>query len=248
MYRYGMEYLSEIINSVICNPNIFRIRIDNSDKYIFSITTTDTKTSQWYAVAALYDSICEIDHQIKYAFDQVKKFDLPTTLEGYDPFISLSTEEYVALYHTENIVFRVSVLWDLLAQICNVIYETGYDTCKIFYGPYFQKYSKGEKTIDIAKRVTEYLDEEDSDEDINPWPGNHKFLNEYRNQMTHRVSPNITSFSTLGTTMRPPIMYVLHRALEDYYKASEFLCEMINIFLEERRDWMPIGLDDINEG
>ena len=245
MSRCGKEYLIELINAVVYAPNIFRIKISDSDKYIFAIITPDVKTTQWYDVSAIYDSVCEIDRQIKYAFSYVIKYDLPTTLSGYDPFREISEEEYELIYHIENIVFRVSILWDLLAQLCNVIYETGYEKNKVFYNRYFEKYSSGDNEIEIVKRIKSYIDEEDTSEDINHWPGNHAFLNEYRNQIAHRASPNITSVSTFGAIVRPPSMYVLHRAIEDYYMVSSFLYETINKFIDERKDWMPIGLPKI---
>lgn len=85
-----IEYLKEIIDAVICIPNAFRIKIENTDKFIFSISTNDEKTEEWYAVAAIYDSICEIDAQIKYAFNEVMRYELPETLENYNPFSNMN--------------------------------------------------------------------------------------------------------------------------------------------------------------
>ena len=107
------------------------------------------------------------------------------------------------------------------------------------------KYSTNlRKEFDIAKEVYAYLKEEDDLEvDTNPWPGNHACLNNFRNQMTHRISPNISSISSFGETLRPPTLYVLQRAIEDYYMVSSFLCRLINQFLDERKDWAPIGME-----
>lgn len=241
MAQTEKEYLSELANAVICTPNVFRIHIEGG-KYLFSISDNDQKTSDWYAVSAIYDSICEVDKRIKYAFEQAISYNLPETLEGYKPFSKLTEEENIALYHVENIVLRVSILWDLLAQLCNVLYHTGLSVEEIYYNRYFGKYSKGEDAIEIIKEIKTYLDEtEDSESDSNSWRGNHTFLNHYRNQMTHRISPNVTSISTLGMTLRPPVMYVLHRSIEDYYKVSSFLCRLINTFLDERKEWLPFG-------
>lgn len=239
MAQTGKEYLSELVNAVICTPNAFRISIEGG-KYLLSISTDDQKTSDWYAVSAIYDSICEVDKRIKYAFEQAILYNLPETLEGYKPFSKLTEEENIALYHVENIVFRVSILWDLLAQLCNILCHTGLSVEQVYYNRYFDKYSKGENAFEIIKEIKTYLDEtENFDSDANPWRGNHTYLNDYRNQMTHRVSPNVTSISTLGITLRLPVMYVLHRAIEDYYKVSSFLCHIINTFLDERKDWLP---------
>lgn len=47
------ECLKEIIDSVICVPDIFRVKIENTDKFIFSISTKDEKTEEWYSVVAI---------------------------------------------------------------------------------------------------------------------------------------------------------------------------------------------------
>lgn len=239
MSRQGKEYLSEVINAIQCTPDAFRIRLED-DRFLFSIMTTDTKTQDWFSVSAIYDSICEIDKRIKYAFGQAISYNLSETLEGFNSFSKLSSEEEAALYHVENIVLRVSILWDLLAQLCNVIYHTGISVDRIYYNRYFTKYSQGEEAIDIVKEIKTYIDQdEDLESDTTPWLGNHKFLNDYRNQLTHKISPSVSSISTLGFTLRPPTMYVLHRAVEDYYAVSAFLCRLVNEFLEDYKDWLP---------
>lgn len=238
----GRVYLEELMNSVICIADAFRIRVED-EKYIFSILTKEQQTNDYYAISTIYDTIVDLDRKIKFSFAEAVKCNLPETLEGYNPFTELNNSEFIALYHIENMIFRISTLWDLLAQICNVIYHTNLSIEKINYNRYFTRYSAGDDAIDIAKEIKVYLDEEeDMSADVNPWLGNHTFLNSYRNQMTHRVSPGITSISTLGSTLRPPTLYILHRATEDYYKVSSFLCRLINEFLIKHKDWLPIGL------
>ena len=117
------------------------------------------------------------------------------------------------------------------------------DPGHIYYKKYFKEHSEGENTFELAKSVNAYLNEEESQEQAStPWSGNHAFLTDYRNQMTHRVHPNVSSITKFGMTLRPPALYVLHRTIEDYYKVSGFLCGQINNYLEERKEWMPIGL------
>lgn len=110
------------------------------------------------------------------------------------------------------------------------------------------RFLRGDKSFEFAKEVNDYLEEkEDTSIDANPWPGNHAFLANYRNQMTHRVSPSISSISTFGYTLRPPTMYLLHRAVEDYYKVSSFLCRLVNQYLDEHQNWLPFGLEKSEE-
>lgn len=236
----GKEYLEEIVNSVICIPDVFRIHLEDG-KYIFSIHSKEQHIDDYYAVSAIYDTIVDLDNKVKHSFSQAITCNLSETLDGYDPFSKLKEEEFIAMYHIENMVYRVSILWDLLAQLCNVIFHTELEASKINCNRYFDRFSLGENSIEIAKEVRAYFDEEeDTAADINPWPGNHAYLNEYRNQMTHRVTPSITTISSFGSTLRPPAMYLLHRVTEDYYKVSSFLCRLINEFLEDCKDKPPV--------
>lgn len=241
MAQEGREYLSAIVNSVKCVPDAFRIDI-GAGKYIFS-ASGNAATDQYFAISAVYDSICDIDAKIKYAFEQALACNFPETIKDYSPLSTPTKQEFIAMYHVENIVYRTSMLWDLLAQLCNILFQTGIHPESIHYNRYFRNYAKGDNAIPICKEIVEYLDEEDDPSaDVNPWPGNHKYLNGFRNQMTHRVSPNISSISTFGATLRPPVIYLLHRAIEDYYKVSSYLCSLINQYLEDHKDWSPFGL------
>lgn len=242
----GRKYLEELVSAIICIPDAFRIRIEDG-KFIFSVMSVDQKCNDYFAVSAIYDAIVDLDKKIKYSFSQVLSSDLSETLDGYSPFSELANKEFGAMYHIKNLIYRVSILWDLLAQLCNVKYHTGLETDKIYYYRYFTKFSSEENEIEIAKEIKAYLDEkEDVTADINPWPGNHAFLTDYRNKMTHRVTPGITSISSLGVSLRPPAMYLLHRVTEDYYKVSYFLCQLINEFLEEYKDWIPFRSPDLD--
>ena len=247
MAREGKAYLTELVESVICVPDAFRIRCGN-DNFIFSIQSKNQETNDYFAISAIYDTICTIDSAIKFAFAEAIAIDLPESLDTYNPFSQIGEDERIAIYHVENIVFRVSILWDMLAQLCNIIYQTKVDLKKLHCGRYFDAFSKGDKSFEFAKEVNDYLEEkEDTSIDANPWPGNHAFLANYRNQMTHRVSPFISSISTFGHTLRPPTMYLLHRAVEDYYKVSSFLCRLVNQYLDEHQNWLPFGLEKSEE-
>lgn len=247
MAQEGKAYLAELIGSVICKPDAFRIKCEN-DRFIFSIQSIDQETNDYFAVSAIYDTICAIDSAIKYAFSEIISLDLPESLDKYNPFSIISDDERIAIYHVENIVFRVGILWDMLAQLCNIIYHTEVNPQKLHCSRYFDKYSHGNNSFAFAKEINAYLkEEEDPSADINPWPGNHVFLANYRNQMTHRISPSISSISTMYT-LRPPTIYVLHRAVEDYYKVSSFLCQLINRYLGEHKDWLPLSLDETQKG
>lgn len=245
MAREGREYLLELANSVVYIRDAFHISFGKG-AFVFAAISKDVETRQYFDVSAIYDSLCDIDSKIKCALNMALSCNISESLQDYHPLSQVKNEQFLAMYHTENIVFRVSTLWDLLAQLCNVIYQTGLEPNKIHYWNFFKNHAKGNSIIPICKEIMDYLEEkEDISADVNPWPGNHAYLNSFRNQMSHRPSPYITSISTLGITLRPPVMYVLHRAIEDYYKVSSFLCQLINSYLSDHEDWIPPWLSPV---
>ena len=143
MAREGKAYLTELVESVICVPDAFRIRCGN-DNFIFSIQSKNQETNDYFAISAIYDTICTIDSAIKFAFAEAIAIDLPESLDTYNPFSQIGEDERIAIYHVENIVFRVSILWDMLAQLCNIIYQTKVDLKKLHCGRYFDAFSKGD--------------------------------------------------------------------------------------------------------
>ena len=112
MAREGKAYLTELVESVICVPDAFRIRCGN-DNFIFSIQSKNQETNDYFAISAIYDTICTIDSAIKFAFAEAIAIDLPESLDTYNPFSQIGEDERIAIYHVENIVFRVSILWDM---------------------------------------------------------------------------------------------------------------------------------------
>lgn len=52
--------------------------------------------------------------------------------------------------------------------------------------------------------------------DDETWKGNHRYLSDYRNQMTHRNSPNVTGVLGQEFNMKTPPIYLIKRTSEDY--------------------------------
>lgn len=63
MSRQGKEYLAELVESVICIPNAFNIKCENCN--LISVFSKDKKTTEYFAVSAIYDTICLIDVSIR---------------------------------------------------------------------------------------------------------------------------------------------------------------------------------------
>lgn len=145
-------------------------------------------------------------------------------------------EEEMCDYYIENAVFRLITLWDLLAQLSNIYYETGLESSNIGYKKYFigrmgndrtrlKQDMGGDKDFNkFAKTVKAYIREED---DINlegAWKGNHTYISDIvRNPLTHKHDPH--SFSVIEGDMHLseiPIISI-KRGLEDLIKVNEFI-------------------------
>lgn len=145
-----------------------------------------------------------------------------------------SGNEMKALYYIENMIFRTSTLWDMLAQLCNVFWKINRPIDKIYTGAFFHDCSQEKNKKSFAKDVHNYFTEEDEiKSDTERWKGNFEYIKEYRNTMTHRNSPNITILSNFSMQLRPPAIFVFKRVTEDYLKAIEFITRILDdIFIE----------------
>lgn len=79
--------------------------------------------------------------------------------------------------------------------------------------------------INLKIRLTKYnyINEDNNTYIDGKWKGNHKFINNHRNKMTHRNSPSITSMSDVDFNFENPTNYILKRLIEDYTVVSEFI-------------------------
>lgn len=152
----------------------------------------------------------------------------------------------LAYYYLDNAVFRISSLWDLLAQIYNVFYGVGFNPNRVNYNKFFRM-QVDEKNRNKRKKIKcnlskieeklspirEYLDEEDNTEIEGMWQGNHAYLNKLRNQLAHRNTPSTPTLSNFSINMKPYPVFMLKRVVEDYYTVSKLILEISNIILEE---------------
>ena len=89
----------------------------------------------------------------------------------------------------------------------------------------------------LAQKIYKYITEVEEENPIYKkgefWKGNHEYVSEYRNKMTHRNSPNVTTMSNYDLELRMPMRYVLKRVIEDYVKASKFIKQVLNEIVSE---------------
>ncbi|MFC6808929.1 Cthe_2314 family HEPN domain-containing protein [Lactococcus lactis subsp. hordniae] len=125
------EDLKKEILKVHYEENMFKISFGDG-KNIMGVRTTDeaydsvlAKMSQY---KTLYNTLRDIDSKIKYSFEEGIENTYSPTMNKYFSLFSQeprSREEFLAYYFSENALFRLSTLWDILAQFYNIFYNLG---------------------------------------------------------------------------------------------------------------------------
>ena len=228
--------LRDLISKVEYDPNLFKIYIDEN-KYIIGYMSQNPEDNNFFIYKTLYDTIVNLDHNIKKSFDLALKWEYSVDISKFNMIAPPSAEEEEAIYYTENAIFRIAALWDLLAQLYNVKYKGNKDPDKVYCHTLFHNDAQGKRPNQLAKQIYDYISEEEDEEhqykEDEFWLGNHKYVEDFRNKMTHRNSPNIATFSNYDFELRMPMRYVLKRVIEDYIKASEFINAMLEKILAD---------------
>ncbi len=199
----------------------------SEEKIIIGELSTNPKTKQFWAISTILKSIVDVDLKIKYSLHLAAELAEVEDFKALNPFKTPPENESLAHYYVENAVFRLEILWDLLAQFYNVLIENGTPPDKIYSTQFFHNLQQGDTPDEFAKRVYEYFNEED-DENGDTWTGNHAFLKDFRNKLTHRCSPNVTSINNFALELRLPAALVLDRLVLDYRQAAMYINELIN--------------------
>lgn len=91
---------------------------------------------------------------------------------------------------------------------------------------------------DKAIEINNYIEQEDNTDMEGEWKGNHGFVNEYRNKMTHRNSPNVSVISDYDMNLKHHPVYMLKRIIEDYKEASKYIDQILDsIEIEVMKDF-----------
>lgn len=224
------KYFLNIINSIQYESNAFTVWYSEEKVVIGALVEDNPEMQRFFNYATIYNTIIDTDMKIKYSLTEAINQANDTDFDKWQPLQSPSKEEYAAIYYTENAVFRTAVLWDLLAQLFNLKADLGKSFDLVHAAQIFHNAQQGKKANLFAKKVYAYMDQEENT-DVEPWKGNFAYVRDFRNKMTHRVSPNISSFSNYSIELRMPMIYVLKRVIEDYKQVSEFIQEIITDIL-----------------
>jgi len=232
----SLEWIKSQIDSISYDENMFRIYIDK-DKYIFGAIpgkNVNTNKVDYFAISSVYDTIIDLNNKIKYSFYMAAECKPSESLKNHRWFGELQTNESLAIYYIENMVYRTAVLWDMLAQLCNLFWQLNKPINKIYAAQFFNDLSQGKKAMPLAITIHKYfIQEEKIGNDTEPWEGNHKYIKDYRDKMMHRNSPNISTLSSFDMELRPPAIFVLKRVTEDFLKATEFINAVLSEIQKE---------------
>lgn len=230
------QILRELIDNIQYDADLFKIYID-PDRYIMGCMSINSADSVFFTYKTIYDTIIDLDGKIKKSFDLALRWEYSIDIDKFNMIAPPSSKEQEAIYYTENAIFRSSVLWDLLAQLYNIKYKGNKNPDKVYYHSLFHNDTQGKTPNVFAQQVYAYISEEDNSDRVYEqdelWAGNHTYITTYRNKMTHRNSPNVSTISNYDLELRMPMRYVLKRAIEDYYKASQFIKSLLNIILAD---------------
>lgn len=89
--------------------------------------------------------------------------------------------------------------------------------------------SVNDKFKEKAEKIYKYINQEDNTDCDGEWTGNHTFVNEQRNKMTHRNSPNVGVMSDFDINLKMHPAFMLKRIIEDYKTVSIFLSEILDV-------------------
>lgn len=225
----SVEWLKKQVDSMSLNEKLFEI-FWGEDRVVFgALINHSGDEPDVFTLGTIYDSIYDLHTKIRFSFYSATECNLSESLVNYNPFALAAANEKIAEYFVENMAFRTGSIWDLLAQLYNELWRVKTHIDKLYYTAFFHNAAQGKHGSATAKKIYDYLVEDDEiGDDTVRWKGNHAYAKQYRDQMTHRNSPNISTLSPFSTELRDPAVFALKRITEDYLQAVEFVQEAVD--------------------
>ncbi len=220
----------EVISSINYDENAFTVWYGHDKVLVGAFLKDSPEAQDFLNYGTIHNAVLNLDKKIKYSLKQALFYADNTDFESWRPFDPPSENEQLSIYFSENAMYRIASLWDLLAQFYNIKEKVGKMPDQIHSTSFFNNLKK-DKNTDPAKRIANYMQEKDGFDEHGCPIGNYEYLKDYRNKMTHRISPSMTSISELSVELRMPMVYVLTRVISDYWQVSSFLKEIISNIL-----------------
>lgn len=179
---------------------------------------------------SIYETVLDLDWKLRISLQIASEHILKNSPQ-YKPFGEIDKRTKMAIYYLENALFRLTSFWDMLAQgyrilhdvkknLKNTVIDIDHVNYKSFFDPSKTPHNNFESDAD---EIHQYISG-------NNW---HKLINELRNQMTHKFSPNIPAMSNYTMNLPYPLHIEIEAILEDYIMARKFLMKMFDT-AEER--------------
>lgn len=238
MIKQEIRYLSRLLEEIDPDKYDFRLKWTEGKEIIGFINKSENKTiSELYKNETFYRTFLNINEKIHFSLKQAIEYSYTDEVVNDFNMFGKSTEnEMLAFYYVENAIFRTSTLWDVLAQFYNIYCDIGRGIREIHYQQFFKnEFSDVETEIkENVDKIVQYLEQKD-DYSINDgfWEGNHQYIKDYRNQMTHRNAPDEHSLSDIGINMKTHPRFLLRRVVEDYYIAVQFIDEILELIRQK---------------
>lgn len=236
-----IKYLLDIINDVQYHKHRFKLMC-GEDRYVFGVVSGKEALgpapfSKLMKYKTLYDTLRDLDYKIKISFCKAIELAYSDAFNEFSLIEESTTEQQNTYYYIENALFRTSILWDLLAQFYRLYYDIEIDKTKVYYSQIFNPDKEiNDKFKEKAREIHKYICEEDDTDCEGEWKGNHKFVNEQRNKMTHRNSPNVGVMSDFDINLKMHPAFILKRIIEDYSVVSKQLLEILNLIEKDEMD------------
>ncbi|MCE5501338.1 hypothetical protein JL979_02860 [Staphylococcus pseudintermedius] len=223
----NIDYLSNLVQHVTLKDSFFEVFTNDGKKILGMMGPFESNFNKMLSIETIYQNISDLDFKIKLSYYKILSYDLEKIYSNFSPFNIPSKDEIEVIYYMENILFRTSIIWDLLAQICNIYWDKNIPINKVSYYNFFKNNSKGEKAKSFAIKVNDYLNQSyNNSSDDEKWTGNHKYLKEMRNALAHKSSQNINSLTNFSQNIRLPFIHTLKIIIEDYHQVHLFLNEI----------------------
>lgn len=247
------EYLLNVSQYKLPKYNPFKLLMDD-EKELFVVAHPDIpygnemdKITQY---GTLFDSMMDLAVKINISLQMaIENTYSDEVLNQFSVINNGGENECRAYFHIENALFRVEALWDILAQICNVRYSLGEKIKKVYHTRIFSKKENWIKKYWISgmpeevEKIADYLTEEDNTDIYDGmWEGNYIFVNNLRNDMTHKFAISKSFLSSYASEIRHHPSYILKRVGECFSVLQDF----INVVLENITEEID-GFENLNK-
>lgn len=222
------------------NYNDFQNKLDsiqyNEDR--FKMWTEDGRTAMVLSpsrakdpkgtismMRSVYKSVLELDWKIKVSLSIAAAHVLKDD-ENVNSWLPVAYSQKAASYYIENALFRLTSLWDMLAQGYRALYDVkknsngdSIDINRVYYKKFFNpKETPHTDFEDEANRIFDYISNN----------CNHRTSNELRNQMTHKFALNLFYANNYTVNAPYPMSFQITTILEDYIKVGKYLSELFD--------------------